>query len=174
MGRGIGGHQRAYEGKTDEWLTPPEIIQALGIFDLDPCAPITRPWEMATNHFTVNDDGLKQPWQGRIWLNPPYGPETGKWLSRLAVHGNGIALVFARTETQMFHEHVWRKADSVFFFYGRLYFYDVYGKKAAHNSGGPSALVAYGTNNTDSLRSSEIGDGILIELKNQYCMNKGF
>ena len=35
MGKGIGGHQRAFEGKTDEWLTPPKIIQSLGEFDLD-------------------------------------------------------------------------------------------------------------------------------------------
>lgn len=50
----------------DEWLTPPEIIRALGSFDLDPCAPVKRPWEMAANHFTVLDNGLNKPWQGRV------------------------------------------------------------------------------------------------------------
>lgn len=45
---GMGSHQSAAMLK-DEWLTPPEIIKALGgpeSFDLDPCAPIKRPWDM--------------------------------------------------------------------------------------------------------------------------------
>lgn len=28
---------------TDEWYTPKEIIDALGEFDLDPCAPVAPP-----------------------------------------------------------------------------------------------------------------------------------
>ena len=45
---------------TDEWYTPKEIIDALGKFDLDPCAPIIRPWETAKNHFTIEDNGLNK------------------------------------------------------------------------------------------------------------------
>ena len=100
---GIGSHQSA-SMKNDEWLTPPHILQALGEFDLDPCAPIVRPWETAKNHFTINDDGLKQKWFGRVWCNPPYGLEAAIWLNKLAEHGNGIALIFARTETKMFFD----------------------------------------------------------------------
>lgn len=77
---GIGGHHRGHHGRTDEWLTPPSIIKALGPFDLDPCSPITPPWVIATNTYTVRDDGLAKRWAGRIFLNPPYGPLTGKWL----------------------------------------------------------------------------------------------
>ncbi len=128
----------------DEWLTPPEIVQALGPFDLDPCAPVVRPWDTARKHYTVEDDGLRQPWEGRVWLNPPYGRETGRWLARLAEHGDGIALIFARTETSVFFEQVWRKADAVLFFEGRLTFYHVSGVKADNNGGAPSCLVAYG------------------------------
>ena len=43
---GIGSHQSATM-QNDEWLTPPEILKPLGSFDLDPCAPINRPWDMA-------------------------------------------------------------------------------------------------------------------------------
>ena len=71
----MGGHQSAAMMK-DEWLTPPEIIDALGgpaSFDLDPCAPVTRPWPTAKEHFTIIDNGLTKPWRGRIWFNPPYG-----------------------------------------------------------------------------------------------------
>lgn len=59
--KGIGGHQRAYKGKTDEWLTPPEIIRKLGPFDLDPCSPVKRPWETAKNHYTEENNGLSLP-----------------------------------------------------------------------------------------------------------------
>ncbi len=52
--KGIGSHQSA-KMKKDEWLTPPSILELLGDFDLDPCAPINRPWSMAKNHFTIKD-----------------------------------------------------------------------------------------------------------------------
>jgi hypothetical protein len=77
-GRGLSGHQSA-KMKNDEWLTPPEILRALGPFDLDPCAPIARPWETAAAHYTAEDDGLSKPWAGRVWCNPPFGREAVKW-----------------------------------------------------------------------------------------------
>jgi hypothetical protein len=92
----------------DVWLTPPYILKALGEFDLDPCAPIEseRPWEMAKKHYTEIDNGLMQNWEGRVWCNPPYGDETKYWLNKCALHGNAIALTFARTETGMFFQCV--------------------------------------------------------------------
>lgn len=161
---GMGSHQSAKMMK-DEWLTPPEIIKELGEFDLDPCSPINRPWDTAKNHYSVLDHGLMREWYGRIWLNPPYGRETTHWLSKLVQHGNGIALIFARTETEMFFENVWDEADAVLFFRGRLYFHHVTGEKAAANAGAPSVLIAYGENNVDSLRQVEHW-GKLILLKN--------
>lgn len=152
----IGGHQSA-RMKNDEWLTPPEIIRALGEFDLDPCAPVVRPWEMAKHHYTALDDGLRHPWHGRVWMNPPYGLEAAEWLARLAAHGNGIALIFARTETKMFFEYVWQKADAVLFIEGRLHFHYVDGSRAAANSGAPSCLIAYGRENVEALRNCGLG-----------------
>lgn len=100
----------------DEWITPKFILDALAPFDLDPCAPVVRPWPMAANHFTVADDGLTQPWRGFVWCNPPYGRETAKWFRKLRAHGNGIALTFARTETKMFFENVWGGESQFCFF----------------------------------------------------------
>lgn len=160
---GMGGHQSARMQK-DEWLTPPEIIKSLGPFDLDPCSPINRPWDTAKRHYTVNDDGLIQPWSGRVWLNPPYGREAAEWLHRLSVHGNGVALIFARTETEMFFEHVWNKADALLFLKGRLYFHHVDGKRANANAGAPSVLIAYGSNNVRALENVK-HLGMLVKLK---------
>lgn len=150
---GIGGHQRPYRGRTDEWLTPPEVLQALGPFDLDPCSPVNRPWPTAKVHYTIEDDGLSQEWRGRVFLNPPYGPETGHWLKKLSEHGNGIALIFARTETDMFHRWGWERADAMLFLRGRLHFYTVDGNRAKANAGGPSVLIAYGQENANVLKA---------------------
>lgn len=151
----MGGHQSASAMK-DEWLTPPSIISDLGEFDLDPCAPIDRPWNMADLHYTVKDNGLSLPWFGRVLCNPPYGLEAARWLERLADHGNGIALIFARTETRMFFDHVWSKASALLFIEGRLYFHHVDGSRAKANAGAPSVLVAYGYENRAALKSSGI------------------
>ena len=159
----IGGHQSP-KMKTDEWLTPPEILRALGPFDLDPCAPVSRPWDTAATHYTVNNDGLTLPWSGRVWLNPPYGRQTGKWLSRLHLHGKGTALIFARTETDDFFTHVWEKADALLFIRGRLHFHHVCGRRAENNGGAPSVLIAYGQTDAAILGASGI-DGRFVSLK---------
>jgi len=153
---GLSAHQSA-KMKNDEWLTPPEILAPLGTFDLDPCAPIVRPWPTASRHYTVEQEGLNQEWQGRIWLNPPFGREAVKWLRKMAQHNNGIALIPARTETAMFYETIWGKATGVLFIKGRPHFHYVDGKRAPFNSGAPICLVAYGENNLDVLRASGLG-----------------
>lgn len=159
---GMGSHQSARMMK-DEWLTPPELLRELGPFDLDPCSPVNRPWDTARQHYTINDDGLLQPWSGRVWLNPPYGREAAAWLDKLGGHGNGIALIFARTETEMFFKQVWNRADALLFLRGRLHFHHVNGDRAAANAGAPSVLIAYGENNVNALEKA--GDwGKLIRL----------
>lgn len=170
---GIGGHHSA-RSTTDEWLTPPAILIALGgqlSFDLDPCAPKVRPWPMARHHYTIDDNGLRQRWFGRVWMNPPYGRAVGAWLGRIAAHGRGTALVFARTETAAFKQHVWPIASGVLFVFGRLDFLRVDGTpmprkagKGAANSGAPSVLIAYGADDLDILAHSGI-DGHLVPLR---------
>lgn len=152
----LSSHQSA-RMKNDEWLTPPGIIAALGDFDLDPCAPAVRPWGTAHQHFTVTDNGLSQPWKGRVWCNPPFGREAVKWLRRMAEHGNGIALIPARTETAMFYECVWGAADAVLFIEGRPHFHYVDGTRAPFNSGAPICLIAYGRSNVAALERSGLG-----------------
>jgi hypothetical protein len=142
---GIGGHQ-SHRMLKDEWLTPKHIIEALGPFDLDPCASEIRPWETAQNYYTREDDGLVQPWgECFIFCNPPYGKMSEAWLKKLKNHPRGgIALIFARTETSMFVSEVWNGADALLFLFGRLYFYNTAGERATSNSGAPSVLIGYG------------------------------
>lgn len=79
----------------DEWYTPRWLFDALGIkFDLDVCAPpdLTHTAVPAERHFTVENDGLAQPWgDSMVWCNPPYSkPEP--WARRMIHHGNGLFL----------------------------------------------------------------------------------
>lgn len=158
----IGGHHLPVMGK-DEWLTPPNIIKALGPFDLDPCAPIVRPWDTAKDHYNILDDGLTKTWFGTVWCNPPYGKEARQWLDACSVHKEAIALIFARTETEMFFSQVWKKAVGLLFIEGRLHFHHVSGERAKSNSGGPSVLVAYSEECLKRLLCSRI-PGKLIRL----------
>lgn len=160
----LSSHQSA-RMKNDEWLTPPAILAPLGTFDLDPCAPIARPWPTATTHYTVTDDGLSRPWFGRVWMNPPFGREAVRWMRRLDAHGNGIALLPARTETAMFFETVWGAADAICFLQGRPHFHYVDGSRAAFNSGAPICLIAYGVDNARVLDRCGLGFTLRLDVR---------
>lgn len=157
---GIGSHTKPNHGITDSWITPFAIIESLGDFDLDPCQCHQQPWECAERHFTIEDDGLNQDWFGRVWLNPPYS-QVWKWMERLANHGQGTALIFARTEVKGFVQQVWKRADAIMFLHGRLFFHHPDGSRAKGNSGGPSCLVAYGEKDAQQLLKSGL-DGTVV------------
>ncbi len=168
---GIGGHQTPRPARTDDWLTPVAVIDALGgadSFDLDPCAPAVQPWPTARRTYTRVDNGLLLPWLGRVWLNPPYQRyEIGAWLGRMADHGRGTALIFARTDTEAFHRFVWRACTALLFLAGRLDFHRPDGSPARRriaNAGAPSVLVAYGPDDADILAAASI-DGQFVPLR---------
>jgi hypothetical protein len=120
---------------------------------------------MATVHYTKEDDGLALPWGGRVWCNPPYGNKAGLFLKKLKDHGNGVALIFARTETKAWKDHIWGGASGVMFVYGRLKFCRPDGSQG-ESAGAPSALIAYGEENAQMLQeyASRTGKGKFIRL----------
>jgi len=98
-----------FSSASDEWLTPPHIIarvvQVLGAIDLDPCSnDHGAPNVPAARHFTAADDGLAQPWVGRVFMNSPYGRSIGRWVDKLVGEyeagrvTQAIALLPARTQ----------------------------------------------------------------------------
>lgn len=142
-----------------EWYTPPHVFEALGLtFDLDPCAPKGGvAWVPAAGHFSIEDDGLSQPWAGRVWLNPPYGAATARWVERLQRHGDGLALVFARTDTAWAQRAI-ASAAAVCFVTGRLSF--IAGNRIdqrGHNAAAASMLLAYGETCAEALRAAGLG-----------------
>ena len=127
---------------TPEWSTPPDLFAELDAefhFDLD--AASTDENALCERHYTKEDDGLAQPWDGNVWCNPPYGREIGKWVRKAAESdggGVGVCLVPARTDTAWWHDWVVGHATEVRFIRGRLKF-------GGSKSGAPfpSAVVVY-------------------------------
>jgi hypothetical protein len=156
----LGSHQKCV-GKSQIHLTPKWIIDRLGPFDLDPCAATARPWDCATTNYTEADDGLSKPWHGRVWLNPPFDRyQVGKWVHRLAMHMNGMALLHARTEAAWF-EPVWWGAHRLLFLANRIKFCRPDGTEQPANSGAPVVLAAFGDECSERLMTCDI-DGALI------------
>ena len=149
MSEGFNHEKNLIDSKT-EWFTPKWILDELGIFDLDPCSSDFRPFDIAKKHFTIKDDGIKQKWKGRVFANPPYGREMIPFMEKMAKHGSGIALCFARTETKCYHEWIWPYAHSFLFLKGRVCFLNRQGESVG-TSGSPSILIAYSDYDGDVL-----------------------
>jgi hypothetical protein len=143
------GHDLAvvHSSKSVEWYTPPEIVamvsDVLGGIDLDPCWHPESPVR-ATTTYVEEQDGLSQDWNGRVYLNPPYGRPIDGWIEKLVgEHEAGrvteaIALVPARVDTEWF-----RRFDAFprCFPYGRLTF-----ANADNPAPFPCAVVYLGKN----------------------------
>ena len=135
------------EGYSDEWYTPPEMVAALGAFDLDPCA---GPMRHAAENWGRDVDGLSREWRGRVWMNPPYS-NVHEWLARFVAHGNGVALVSARPETRWFQKAC-AGASGVLWIRGRVEFMRPDGRTTHLPVG--NALIGYGDQNGEALASS--------------------
>lgn len=141
--------------QTDVWLTPRPLLDALGPFDLDPCG---HPgWPTAARHYCEPADGLALPWAGRVWCNPPYS-RVRPWLDWLAAHGDGVALVFARTDARWFRS-VAPRAAALNFLRGRVRFVRPGTLRPAGHAGAPSILVAFGRRNAEAVRRL---DGVVL------------
>jgi len=146
-------------GATSDWFTPPEIFKALNLtFDLDPCSPGPHHWVPAKNIYTKADDGLRQPWHGLVFMNPPFGGRNGHvpWLVKFLDHGNGIAIVRAYTSSGWWHQHVVPRAELLLFPKGKTKFIrpdGSVGKEPGHGV----VLIGMGNVACAALRKSGLG-----------------
>lgn len=146
-------------GETDEWYTPPDLLEAIGAeFDLDPCSPSRDHWVPAKRVFTKEDDGLNQDWgDDYVFMNPPFGGRNGHltWLSKFLDHGNGIAIVRAYTSAGWFHDQA-ICADAFLFPRGKTKFVrpdGSIGKQPGHGI----VLIAMGDRAKTDLLNADIG-----------------
>jgi hypothetical protein len=160
--------ERNGEKSTVEWYTPPYIIEALGgwwSFDLDPASPENIIIETACKYYNKRDNDLAQSWNGRVFLNPPYeNPLIGQFMQKLAEHGNGIALVYNRTDSKWCQEYVLKKADAILFLSKRIKFIKPDGS-AGNSPGAGSILIAYGQENVKYLEDCGLEGCMLYPKK---------
>lgn len=118
-----------FSSKTDQWATPQYFYDELNSefnFTLNPCADAYN--HKCKKYFSKEIDGLTQSWSGeRVFCNPPYGREIGDWVKKcyeevLTGCQLVVLLVPARTDTQWFHNYIYRKATEIRFIKGRLKF----------------------------------------------------
>jgi hypothetical protein len=155
----LGSHQRCV-GLSQDHITPKWLIDAIGPFDLDPCAADPRPWDCARINWSTH--GLEREWPQDLFtfLNPPYDRyQVAEWVHRLAQHGNGIALLHARCEARWF-EPVWQHAAAILFLGDRIYFHKPDGTRHPANSGEPPVLACFGDQAVSRLRRSGIGGAL--------------
>lgn len=132
-----------YSSASGEWETPQALFDKLNEefhFTLDPAATYEN--RKCSRYFSKKMDGLRLPWSGRVFLNPPYGREIGKWVEKAceASKSNAeyvVCLLPARTDTRWWHDWVMR-ATEVRFIRGRVRF--VGAKNAAPF---PSCIVVF-------------------------------
>ena len=78
----------------DEWETPRDFFSTLDRefhFTLDVASSDKN--ALCENHFTKEQDGLKQSWKtsGTVWCNPPYGRGIDKWMRKAYEESRGGA-----------------------------------------------------------------------------------
>lgn len=155
------------QNKSDIWITPKYLIDALGPFDLDPCGflkedgkPIV---ETAKEYFTEKDNGLIKDWgYGKmVFVNPPYS-DLKSWMDKCAEESTKnsiIVLCFARTETKAWQQNV-KYAYGINLINKRIKFINSEGLLKT-NGNAPSALIAYGE---DAYRRIKKVDGLCFIL----------
>lgn len=141
-----------FQSRSDEWATPLEKYAALHAefhFNLDPCASDAN--HKCADYYTKEDDGLTKDWGGRrVFCNPPYGREIGKWVKKCYEESQKpdtlvVMLIPARTDTAYFHDYIYGKAE-IRFLRGRLHFNESKGAAPF-----PSMIVVF--RNQDTLPS---------------------
>lgn len=141
----------------DEWYTPRWIIEELGPFDLDPCSPAVKPYEIAPVSYTKEDDGLAQEWPDGavVWMNPPYSRALLRaFCEKMARHGDGIALLKNQQDNLLWQEVIFPSARSMIFMRHRVRFFRPDGTTGSPFFG--SCLVAWGDECDRRLRQSNI------------------
>lgn len=166
-----------HSATTDRWLTPPELVEALGPFDLDPCCEPWMPWRTAARMLSLSPassakqegfqseirDGLCEDWgTARAWVNPPYSGIL-PWVYKFVAHGNGIMLTAAKSPDTKWGQELLGTFDLALFLAGRLLFrYPDGGKPAGKWL--PNVLWAYGEENCAALERlrKEAWPGVLV------------
>ena len=148
----------------NEWYTPKHIIESarvvMGDIDLDPASSeLANDIIQAKDYYTTKEDGLKQDWHGRVWLNPPYSqPEITNFAKAVTSksYDEIMILVNNATETEWFRMMA-ETSNAICFISRRLKFIDVNGKPSGSPLQGQAVLYKGDNVNTFIEQFKEVG-----------------
>lgn len=117
--------------KSNEWATPKRLYKYLNEhfcnFTLDPCS--THENKKCEKHYTIEDDGLTKSWAGeRVFVNPPYGGHTRKWIQKAIDETRKgkcdlvVMLIVSSTDRSYWHDLICKEANEIWFLRGRCKF----------------------------------------------------
>lgn len=131
----------------DDYYTPAWVFERMGLtFDLDVCAPPGGvPWVPAARYLTQADDGLVAPWEGRVWMNPPYSQAT-PWVHRFMAHRHGVCLM--NHAKSAWHPRLWAACDGAVMPYE---YFDFVGGPNGGSMFGPVWFAAFGDECVDAI-----------------------
>lgn len=132
-----------FECRSTRWRTPQSLVAAVrltwGRISLDPCTEPSNPVG-ADRWVCPPEDGRSVEWEDRTWCNPPFGAELPTWIGKAAAEANrglriGLLLSVSRTETETFHEKLFRHPclSCILFHRGKL----------RHSEAGPAMLASW-------------------------------
>ncbi len=144
-----------YSSENQDWCTPPLVLDSIrevGPIILDPCAARIGLVNAAVEWYGPpgSIDGLSRPWtgpdlkRGVVYMNPPYA-DVAAWVARASSEAwagaEVVALIPARPDTKYWHNEIFKFANAICFWRGRITFVG-----APHAAPFPSAVVYWGPN----------------------------
>lgn len=162
--------------RTDEWTTPPEIVDIVlaqfGRIDLDPCShPESAASKVAAQRFDIRagQDGLALDWPlgARVYVNPPYKRgQVKRFAAKCAAHaragGEVLMLVNAGVGGLYWRDEIWPHIAAACFLCPRVRF--------AKNGGGEytenlaDSVVCYFGSNPDAFTAAWRARGTVVRV----------
>lgn len=120
--------QAMVSSKSNEWETPQPLFDELNAefnFTLDPCA--TSENAKCQKYYTKQNSGLRHSWVNEVvFMNPPYGGNTGKWIEKAWYESqNGavvVCLLVSSTDRSYWHDYIFPYANEIRWLRGRITF----------------------------------------------------
>jgi phage N-6-adenine-methyltransferase len=142
--------EAAFSSKDMSWRTPPKVFHhfnKLFNFNLDAAASPHN--ALCSTYYTKEDSALEKTWKedgSRVWVNPPYGRKIADWIKKCKEESEKgcivAALIFSRTDTRWWHDHIMGSATMVYLIKGRIKFLTGNGKET-NSAPAPSCLVVW-------------------------------
>ncbi|WP_304427704.1 DNA N-6-adenine-methyltransferase [Romboutsia ilealis] len=154
-----------FSSKYQKWETPQDLFDMLNRefkFELDVCA--VHDTAKCEKYFTPEIDGLSQKWKGYCWMNPPYGREQVKWITKAneevtANFATTVCLIPARPDTKVWQDIIFPNSKAICFIKGRLKF-----GGSKNPAPFPSALVLFGNDITENQKLCFKELGTLVNI----------